>query len=34
VHGASRTAMAAVEKAGGQVKLIGAKAEAATTAQA
>jgi len=34
VHGASKTAVAAVEKAGGQVKLIGAKAEAATTAQA
>jgi large subunit ribosomal protein L15 len=36
VHGASKTALAAIEKAGGQVKLIGAKAEAeaATAAQA
>ena len=34
VHGASKTAVAAVEKAGGQVKLIGVKAEAATAAEA
>ena len=34
VNGASKTAVAAVEKAGGQVKLIGAKAEAAAAAQA
>ena len=34
VNGASKTAVAAVEKAGGQVKLIGAKTEAATAAQA
>jgi large subunit ribosomal protein L15 len=34
VHGASKTAAAAVEKAGGAVKLIGAKTEAATAAQA
>ena len=34
VNGASKTAVAAIEKAGGQVKLIGAKTEAATAAQA
>jgi len=34
VHGASKTAAAAVEKAGGAVKLIGAKAAAATAEQA
>ena len=34
IAGASKSAAAAVEKAGGTVKLIGAKAEAATTAQA
>jgi large subunit ribosomal protein L15 len=34
VNGASKAAVAAVEKAGGQVTLIGAKAEAATAAQA
>jgi large subunit ribosomal protein L15 len=34
IHGASKPAAAAVEKAGGAVKLIGAKAEAATAAQA
>src|SRR5262249_36747323 len=32
VHGASKTAAAAVEKAGGSVKLIGAKAQAAAEA--
>jgi large subunit ribosomal protein L15 len=34
LEGASKSAVAAVEKAGGTVKLIGAKAEAATAAQA
>jgi large subunit ribosomal protein L15 len=34
VNGASKPAVAAIEKAGGQVKLIGAKTEAATAAQA
>ncbi len=34
VHGASKSAAAAIEKAGGAVKLIGAKAEATTAAQA
>jgi large subunit ribosomal protein L15 len=34
IAGASKSAAAAVEKAGGTVKLIGVKAEAATTAQA
>jgi large subunit ribosomal protein L15 len=34
IHGASKPAAAAVEKAGGAVKLIGAKAEATTAAQA
>jgi len=34
IHGASKPAAAAVEKAGGAVKLIGAKTEAATAAQA
>jgi large subunit ribosomal protein L15 len=34
IEGASKSAAAAVEKAGGAVKLIGAKAEAATTTEA